>query len=245
MKIGIAQLSPRRGDIAHNVQVHQTMTEQAVAAGVSALFFPELSLTGYEPELAHSLATSPNDTLFDLLQALSDWGQITLGVGMPLRRGEGVQIGMVLLQPGQPRQVYAKQYLHPDEYPYFVAGTEPGLISVQGTNVALAICYEISIPGHPQRAYQDGAHLYVASVAKSAEGVEKATMALSAIANAYAMPVLMANNIGPCDNFVAAGQSGVWDAQGTKLAQLDSTAEGLLIYNTQTGSTYTDYTSQY
>ncbi|KAB7732789.1 carbon-nitrogen hydrolase family protein [Rudanella paleaurantiibacter] len=238
MKIGIAQLSPLRGDVAYNLQVHQSLTEQAVAAGVSALFFPELSLTGYEPELAHLLATSPQDSLFDPLQTLSDRGQITLGVGMPLRTGAGVQIGMILLSPGEPRQVYAKQYLHPDEYPYFVAGTEPGLLNVQGTNIALAICYELSIPGHPQRAYQDGANLYVASVAKSAEGAEKAAMALSAIANAYAMPVLMANSVGPCDNFVAAGQSGVWNAEGTLLAQLDTTTEGILIYDTQSETAY-------
>ena len=56
-----------------------------------------------------------------------------------------------------------------------------------------------------------GANIYLASVAKSARGVDKAFSHYPAVAQRYAMTVLMANCVGPCGDFVAVGQSAMWN----------------------------------
>ncbi|EAV1697402.1 hypothetical protein H8Q20_004914 [Salmonella enterica] len=47
------------------------LIESAVSAGVNLIFFPELSLTGYEPEMAKDLALADESSLSPL-QVLSD-----------------------------------------------------------------------------------------------------------------------------------------------------------------------------
>jgi predicted amidohydrolase len=49
------------------------------------------------------------------------------------------------------------------------------------------------------------------------------------------MHVIMANCVGPSDNFVSVGQSAVWDDGGRLLAQMDADSEGIIILDTITG----------
>ena len=130
--------------------------------------------------------------------------------------------------------MYYKKYLHADEEPYFVSGQNTvGLIGCK-PNIAFAICYEIFIPEHSENAFKIGAEIYIASVAKTSSGVEKAEKSLSSIANKYSMTVLMSNCIGHCDNFESAGKSSVWNNKGVLLGQLNGTNEGILIFDTDT-----------
>ena len=100
--------------------------------------------------------------------------------------------------------------------------------------MALAICYELSVPEHAESAYQSGAEVYIASVAKSADGVEKAVKRLSEIANKYSMTVLMSNCVGHCDNFESAGKSSIWNDKGLLIGQLNDANEGIIIIDTGT-----------
>src|SRR5438552_1485646 len=122
MKICVAQTKPVKGDVPTNIQHHKRLIQLAVANGADLIIFPELSLTGYEPELAKALATDANDAGFEARQKISDAEDITMGVGMPLKTDSGPMIGMILFQPNMPVQTYYKQFLHADEYPYFICG---------------------------------------------------------------------------------------------------------------------------
>jgi hypothetical protein len=51
-------------------------------------------------------------------------------------------------------------------------------------------------PNHSEKAFQLGADIYIASVAKSQSGVDKAMRHYPEVAKKYAMPVLMANSVG-------------------------------------------------
>ena len=235
MKIGIVQTRPVRGNVAANLADHQQWASLAVERAVDLLVFPELSITAYEPSLAETLAMTPDDARFAGLQRMSDRYGIFLCVGMPIRVETGVQIGMVIFQPDEPRLVYAKQYLHADEHPYFVPGTEQVFLSLDDHKIALALCYELSVPEHSVNAYSHRATIYLASVAKTAAGVEKASEVLSGIACTYTMPALLVNSVGPCEDGICAGGSAVFDNQGELLADLDSEEEGMLIYDTLTG----------
>jgi predicted amidohydrolase len=234
MKIGVAQTRPFKGDILQNIEAHLRIIELAAKVGADMIIFPELSLTGYEPELAAGLATMVEDVRLDVFQTLSDRYSMTIGVGMPIiagSSGAGVRITELIFQPGQPRQAYSKRYLHSDEEPYFVCGTET--VFLNGNRIALAICYELSVPAHSEQAHRGGAEVYLVSVAKTKAGMEKAAETLADIARRYSMTVLVSNCVGHCDNFECGGGSAVWDREGALLALLDQVEEGVLVLDTE------------
>ena len=237
MKIAVAQTRPVKGDIPHNIARHAGIINLALANGAGMIIFPELSLTGYEPTLAKALAIDTDDTRLAVFQEAGNQHAITIGVGVPTRHHQGVCISMVLFQPGQPRRSYSKMYLHSDETSFFVAGPrDAGLIGAEN-DIALAICYELSVPEHAAMAFKNGAHMYMASVAKTAAGVAKAADRLSVVAREYGMTVFMANSLGVQDNFHSAGQSAVWSRNGELLAQMDEESEGIIIHDSQTQKT--------
>lgn len=78
MRISIAQTRPIKGDIVANIETHKKFTDLAVSYKADAIFFPELSITGYEPELAEDLATYQDDNRFEDFQNISDTKKITI-----------------------------------------------------------------------------------------------------------------------------------------------------------------------
>ncbi|HEX6428827.1 MAG TPA: nitrilase-related carbon-nitrogen hydrolase, partial [Niastella sp.] len=107
---------------------------------------------------------------------------------------------------------------------------------IKETSIALAICYEISIPQHAENASTSGAQVYLASVAKTVKGVEKAWTGLSNIAGKYGMTVLMSNSVGMCEDGECGGRSAVWNNKGTLLGELNDMDEGILMLDTDTQS---------
>ena len=228
MKIALAQTKAVKGDVAANIDNHLQMIETALAQGAAAVFFPELSLTGYEPELADALATTADDTRLEVFQQMSDKQSITIGVGMPLRTDKGITISMLIFQPNRPVQTYAKQRLHADEKPYFVEGDKQLILHLGQLAIAPAICYESLQAHHTTNAHQLGAKLYLASVAKSHKGINKAMLHYPAIARQHKIPVLMVNCVGYCDNFESTGASRYWNAEGELVIQMGG-EEGVLV----------------
>lgn len=234
MKIAVAQTRPVKGDIAANILEHLKLIELASTDGTDAVFFPELSLTGYEPTLAKELAGNLHDPRFGLLQSISDNKNMLIGVGMPTQCNSGNLISMLIFKPNSARQIYSKQTLHPDEFPYFVNGEGQLYLSIGKSKIAPAICYELSVPEHSHKASENGATIYLASVAKTLKGVENAVDTLSGIAEKYSMLTLMSNCVGLCDGVECAGKTSVWNSQGILLGQLDDASEGVLIVDTET-----------
>ena len=236
MKLVAVQIASTAGDIAKNIVKHEQLVERAASHGANGIFFPELSLTGYEPGLAAQLAMVPADERLDPFQRLSDRLGMLIAVGAPLRGEHGIEIGMIVCQPGVARSAYAKQQLHADESPFFTPGAQQRLFSCGGQVLAPAICYESLQPDHAQQAADKGAQIYFASVAKSARGVAAAQEHYPVIARQHAMTVIMANCVGPADNYISAGQSGIWNAGGELVISADATSETLLMYNFVTGA---------
>jgi len=234
MKICIAQIKPVKGDITANVEVHKLFIDFALTYKAEAIFFPELSLTGYEPGLAKELTTNQDDKRLDIFSEISNGNNIIIGLGLPTEADAKARISMIIVEPGKPRTSYSKIQLHPDEFPYFECGLEQIIIEANGTFIAPAICYESLQVDHADFAFRSGANVYIASVAKSANGVEKAIQYYPEIAKQYKMPVFMANCVGFCDNYLCAGKSAVWTKEGKLAGQLDDNTEGILIFDTET-----------
>lgn len=235
MKICVAQTKPVKGDIESNITNHKKLIAFAVAEGVNLIIFPELSLTGYEPQSANELAITKDDSRLDDFQSISDTKSITIGVGIPTKSDGGICISMVIFQPQLPRQVYSKKYLHADEESYFTPGENIAPLINNNPGIALAICYELSVPQHAEDVFKSGAAIYIASVAKTTTGIAKAAERLGCIAKQYTMTVLLSNCVGFMDGVECTGNTAVWNSSGMLLAQLNDTDEGILIIDADTG----------
>jgi len=239
MRIAVVQTQPAACEIDRNIQAHEKWVKRAATRGAGMVFFPELSLLGYEPKHAARFAMRADDARLGVFEMLSHALRITIGVGAPTPGNAGVRISMIVFQPDAARIVYSKQHLHADELPYFVAGNGQITLHGAGAVVAPAICYESLLEAHCDAAAALGATVYVASVAKSAKGIAKADAHYPSIARRHSLHVLMANCVGPCDDFEAVGGSGVWNARGELLARLPASGEGALLLDTGTDETTT------
>jgi predicted amidohydrolase len=235
MRICAAQLAAVRGDIAANVARHVAFAELASSRNADLVLFPELSLTGYEPALASDLATDAGDPRLDALQALADARRIIIVAGLPTRSGSGPRISLIVFRPLERRLTYSKQRLHADELSWFSSGDEQLVIDAGGHRLAPAICFESLQPEHAAAVADLGADTYVASVAKPHRSVVVAHQHYPAIARRHSMIVLMANCVGPCDDFIAAGRSAAWTERGRLAAELPDRDEGIVVIDTTTG----------
>ena len=233
MKICIAQTKSEKGNVQENIQNHLRIVERAIKLNSDLIIFPELSITNYEPDLAKELSTDIENNIFNPFQELSDNNEITIGIGMPTNSTHGINISMLIFQSNKKRLVYSKQILHPDELSYFVCGNDRIILNIKGKNIAIGICYETLQREHFLNANKKGADIYIASVAKPKDGIEKAYKFFPKIAREFNTPILMSNCVGYCDNFKSVGKSAVWNKNGELIEQLDSENQGILIYNTE------------
>jgi predicted amidohydrolase len=232
MIIGLAQARPEIGNISGNLDNHVRLLKLAQSKGAALVVFPELSLSGYEPSLANSMALSTDDTRLGTLQQLSETHGVSLAVGAPIRVTSGVRIGLLLFQPNRPLEAYFKNYLHADEEPYFVSGPNLPPVSLGQEHLALAICYELSVPQHAESAHHAGATLYLASAVKTIPGVEKSIHRLREIAIRYAMMPLLVNSVGFEDGQQSGGKTSAWNRLGDLIGQLDGHRQGILLVDT-------------
>lgn len=232
MRIGLAQTKAVRGDIQANIENHIHFIQRAIQLNTGLVIFPELSITGYEPDMAQELSTRIEDEIFNPFQEFSDTHDIIIGVGMPLKTTDGVTISMLIFQPHQSRLEYSKQILHPDELPYFKSGSQQPSLSIQKKRIALGICYETLQREHLTKAKENNAEIYIASVSKPDRGTDRAYLHFPVVAKEFKMTILMVNSVGFCDNFHSNGRSSIWDSEGQLIGELDNANEGLLIYDT-------------
>jgi len=233
MIIAAAQYRSIRGDIIANRQRHIDFAIQAAKYQVNLLIFPELSLTGYEPSIANTLACDYDDQQLCQLAEAAHQLDMVIAVGMPIRCREGVQIGQISFLPDGRRLLYTKAYLHSDEILYFIAGGNNQDVIHRKERIAYSICYELSVRQHVLNAEARGASMYLASVAKDQAGVTKAVTTLTGYAKQHGLVVMMTNEVGEQEDFTAAGQSSAWSSDGTLLVQMNDYQEGLLILDTE------------
>ncbi|WP_372653058.1 carbon-nitrogen hydrolase family protein [Draconibacterium sp.] len=234
MRVAVAQIEAVKGNIEKNVETHLKWIKQAIRIEADMVVFPELSLTGYERELAGELATNPDDKRLDEMQRLSDENGITIGVGLPTRKSDNVFISMIIFQPHTDRITYSKQYLYPPEEPFFTAAKNPMVLNLETEVVSPAICYEASNDAHWEYASQNNATIYIASVLSSVAGIEAEIKKLSGMAKTKNMVTLMSNYVGSSGGYECAGRSSVWNEKGELMGQLDEKTEGLLLFDTET-----------
>ncbi len=82
--VSVAQTCPIKGDVSGNVEEHLRLADLAASQGAQVVLFPELSLTGYEIELANQLAFSEGDSRLGPLVDTASSRSITIIAGAPV-----------------------------------------------------------------------------------------------------------------------------------------------------------------
>ena len=121
-KVAVAQITSLKGDVEKNIETHLIAIAKASSLGVSYIVFPELSLTGYEPEIANDLAFTLDDFRLKPLIDAAIKNNISVGVGAPLKSGGLPKIGLIIISQLGCVESYAKMHLHAGEEIYFTAG---------------------------------------------------------------------------------------------------------------------------
>lgn len=170
-KLAMAQIGSEKGDVSANIASHLIAINAASRLGIRYLAFPELSLTGYEPELAKSLAFQLYDTRLEPLVKAAIKNKVTLCVGVPFRTDSLPFIASIIIHHADGQQEYnTKNHLHEGEEIFFEKGFGQKIINIEGIKIAHAICADTNYRNHMLESSNLGAEVYVAGVFISESG---------------------------------------------------------------------------
>lgn len=230
-----AQSAGVRGDLEENIARHLRLIRAAASFGADLIVFPELSLTGYELDLARELQLEPEDPRLEPLRGAARKYDLHVLVGGPWRSGlEKPWLGAFLISPER-SVAYAKIHVHESEDEYFAAGEDGCVVSIRGVRAGIAICADTNFPAHAADAAANGADIYVASVMKTEEKYPGHADKLKDYALRHGMAVLTANYAGCTGNRTSAGKSAIWNERGELIAQARATGEALVIARRENG----------
>jgi len=235
LQVIIAQLDFLVGDIDGNsVQILQAAQRARDEFKADLIVFPELTLTGYPPEdllLRPSLQVRVEKALQKLCAGLPR--DLYVLLGYPRRVNGALFNAAGLIHDGKLIAEYHKQELPNfqvfDEKRYFQAGSQPCVVDILGTRMAITVCEDIWHPGPIAQAKAAGAELMLninASPFHLQKDKERAVL-LRQRALEGGMPILYANLVGGQDELVFDGSSVVVDAQGELRFRAPSFAEDL------------------
>lgn len=234
VKIGLAQITPKLGDVEANLALHLQQIEEAADQGVELLVFPELSLTGYRlQDLTYSVAMQPTekDPVFGrLLEASRD---LDLVVGfVEADKRQKFHIAGAYLSGGEMvymhRKVYLPTYGMFDEGRYFAWGNSLQAFDTRFGRVGILICEDFWHISPPYLLWLDGADILILTSASPGRGVATEQKIGSAkwvehINQAYASIftnfVVHCNRTGFEDGVNFWGGSTVYDPEGVMIAQ--------------------------
>jgi NAD+ synthase (glutamine-hydrolysing) len=165
IRLGLAQINVTVGDIDGNVSRLEEAMEEARAAGVDLLAFPELAVCGYPPEDLLLRPSFAEANLRAVEKLAAQTGEMTVVVGFA-ERADDLHNSAAVLSHGKWVGTYRKQRLPNygvfDELRYFKPGRGELLVRVAGAWVGVTICEDIWLPGGPlERLAHAGADVVV------------------------------------------------------------------------------------
>jgi predicted amidohydrolase len=240
--LAAAQTIAVRGDVPANVTHHARLIHAAAEARPQVLIFPELSLTGYELDLARALAFSPRDARLTPFLELAAAYRMTIVIGAPVRLNALLCIGAFIVAPDGAVDLYTKHHLGafspsvgpdgvvpPAEASVFQPGTLNPLVRLDGSTAAVAVCADAGRPAHASAAAARGADAYLASMFVIPSDVATDAARLQSYAVRHAMAVVFSNYGGATGGLPSAGRSAIWSQRGELLVQLPSTGAGVAV----------------
>ena len=166
LRIALAQVAPRLGDVDANLERHHGLIGAARAAGAGLVVFPELGLTGYQlQDLAAEVAMRLDDPRLARLAATTT-GLSAVVSFVEEAADHRLFIAAALMEDGEVRHVHRKVFLPTygqfDERRFFAAGdVVRAAPSRLGVGVGIAVCEDFWHLQTPQLLALDGAQLLI------------------------------------------------------------------------------------
>jgi len=224
MKIMLAQVAPRVGEIVANTRMIRDVMRRAGSSACDVVVLPELAVTGYPPEdlLLRSVFIEQTARAVDDIVRAS--GETCVVFGHPRADGDGLKNSATLARRGQAIGAYDKQRLPNygvfDECRYFVPGDgENNVFAVAGWRIGVGICEDIwddeLAARHAELACDVWLNLNASPfhVGKQDERERLITKR----GRMFAAPVVYVNPVGGQDEIVFDGGSHAVDGTGAML----------------------------
>ena len=233
MNIAIAQIAPKLGDVASNLETHLDLLEKARKKKAGLVVFPELGLSGYTlKDLVEEVALDPrSDPRFAKFVAKTKGLSAVVGFVEESPAEKGLFYNAAaFVADGRIVHVHRKVYLPTnglfEEAKFFAQGREFRTFDAPFGRVGLLICRDFLHYGASYVHYASGADMIVCISAAPGRGVgggdafetgrmwELMGEAVSYFSSAF---VVYANRVGVEDGVTFAGGSFVF-APGGRLA---------------------------
>ncbi|MBM9476110.1 carbon-nitrogen hydrolase family protein [Nakamurella flavida] len=228
------QLSPVTGDVGANAVDHARWVAEAAASGARVVVFPQLSLTGYDPDLIdlHRIRVDPGDPRLEPLRRACRHHGVHAFVGAPVTEPRPVAVGAGSAPDGPPRigtlhidiagrdrVAYLKRYLDVGEIGIFGPGVNDAVLPIGGWRLGLATGRDVTVADHHSRLAYAGVEVSLVS-GLYVIGAEQRLAEQMAAATRHGKWVVLAQFCGGTGGGPACGGSGVWAPGGHRVRQL-------------------------
>ncbi|GHD61379.1 NAD+ synthase [Thalassobaculum fulvum] len=236
LTITLAQLNPRVGDIAGNLDKLRRVRAQAAGDGADVILTPELYVCGYPPEdlvLKPMFVAECRTAIEELARETGDGGPAVL-LGAPWLDGGKLYNAMLLLDGG--RVVTARykvdlpNYGVFDEKRVFAAGPPPGPIDVRGVRIGVPICEDIWTPEVVECVAETGGEILLVPNGSPFELGKSDVRVQLGVARVVesGLPLVYLNQIGGQDELVFDGASFVLNADRDLVLQMPAWQEAVV-----------------
>jgi len=243
IRIAIAQINPKLGDLKANLTLYEEKIRQGIKERAQFLLFPELSLTGYYlRDTVPSVALTMKSAEITKLKQLSR--ELSFVAGLVEESADHRFFNAaVYFEDGEVRHVHRKVYLPTygmfDEQRYFAAGDRLRAFDSKFGRLALLICEDLWHPSTINVAALDGALAVLCPSASPLRGIVDAQvqddnaryweMINAAYAETYSLFMIYGNRCGFEDGVGFWGGSEIVDPFGQRLAKAKYYEEDFIV----------------
>lgn len=230
VKITLAQLDPKVGDIKENLGLIRAARALAQADGADLVVFSELVVSGYPPEdlvLKGGFVQACHDGVMELALETGDGGP-GLIISAPWLEGEKLYNAALLLDGGKVADVIAKcrlpNYGVFDEVRIFSPGLSVGPVEFRGHKLGIMICEDMWDGDVTKALGDNGAKVLIvlnASPYEMEKSEDRIKLAQDRVRES-GLPLIYVNQVGGQDELVFDGGSFVLSNDGNVQALLPS-----------------------
>lgn len=244
MKIALAQINPKLGDVAGNVARLGRARAEAAAKGADLVLATELAVSGYPPEdlvLKPAFQAACHAGVEALAKETADGGPAII-VGSPWVDDGKLHNGAFLLGDGK---ILAKRFKYDlpnygvfDEKRVFVPGPLPEPVDYKGVRLGLMICEDLWFPTTAGHLKARGADLLLVPNGSPYDH-DKPEQRLDIAGSRQGetdLPIVYVNQVGGQDELVFDGDSFVMDRGRQLKARLPSFEEKVTVTEWQRGN---------
>lgn len=235
MRIAVAQMDCRPGDVRSNAKTAAQLIAEAAAQDADVVVLPELADVGYVMAKVELAARPWGDSAYlsTIMQHAARHGVVVVS-GISERVGDQVYNSVVATDaPGSILATYRKVHLFGPggEFDVFSPGTRVSQFSLFGMVASIAICFDLRFPTMFRNLAQAGTQLFLVPSAFPFPRLRHWSTLLSARAIENQCYVAAANRVGTDGGLTFCGASAVLDPVGTVVASGDEESSGLVVGN--------------